>query len=34
MNGGKVMTEKEIKIARNCMETHLNLASQAALSDK
>ena len=34
MNGGKVMTEKEIKIVRNCMETHLNFASQAALSDK
>lgn len=28
------MTEKEIKIARNCMENHLNFASQAALSDK
>ena len=28
------MTEKEIKIARNCMETYLNFASQTALSDK
>lgn len=28
------MTEKEIKIARNCMETYLNFVSLAALSDK